>query len=153
MPPRAQSAISLLPSHSLQSLRSLYLFVCISTFPVGSCFSLLSFFYGYSLLPSIALLPSVHHHPPNHSYPCTYGNTDHSIGSTVNKSKGLAGTCHHQHPPACFQSTVLSSFCSTQSCCHEKTLQRAFKYSCLVWKFHLVRMIAKQKNKKNKPKH
>lgn len=105
MPPRAQAALS--PSLSLPSL---YRFVCISKFPLSSCLSSLFLFYTATascLLQYAFFLPAL---PPSFlTTPCAAHmatHTDHSIGCTVDKSKGLAGTCHQQHHTACRHQTT-----------------------------------------------
>lgn len=105
MPPRAQSALAIPLSHSLQFLPYLCSFVCISTFLLNSCPFLLFFFNCCCLLPSSVWFFFALLYPPSSrstsiaAHMATH--TDHSTGSTVDKSKGLAGTCHQQHPPAC----------------------------------------------------
>lgn len=62
----------------------------------------------YSLCFSLSALPPF---LPHHSYPCTYGNT-HSIGCTVNKSEGIAGTCQPLPTSSCYtQAAVMTEPC------------------------------------------
>lgn len=109
----SQSTVcSLTPTISLPAVSPIFVSFCLHFYIPPELLPFLThsyffFFYCSCLLPCSVLL-FLTALPPFFCTPCTYGNT-HSIGCKVNKSEGLAGTCHQQHHPACLHQTTPSS--------------------------------------------
>lgn len=139
-----------MPEHRLLSLshseQSLYHFVCIPTSFLSSFPSLLFFFVTLLLPPLVrlflsALPPFRPAHMAAHTHP--------SIGCTVDKSKGLAGTCHPQHHPACLHQTT-PYFCYTQSVVGRKTIFSVWVNTPQILCLWIQEcMVAKQKTKQD----
>lgn len=116
MPLRAQSAPSLPAVSAIFVPFCLNFYIPLSFWPPCTSFFL---FFSASTSPFFSVqLPLPAPPPPL----CTYGIT-HSIGCTVNKSKGLAGTCHKQHHPPCLYQTTPCSLFTAQKSWYEENLQ------------------------------